>query len=79
MIKTAVAIVLLAALSGCGLAKRNEARATYDKSREAYKACLASQSASCERQRLAMEADRQAFENVWSGDNDAVVIVAPGR
>jgi len=76
--KAVVCIALLAALSGCGLAKRNEARATYDKSREGYKACLASHATSCERQRLAMEADRQAFENIWSGDNDAVVIVAPG-
>jgi hypothetical protein len=77
--KAAVFIILAIALSGCGLAKRNEARATYDKSREVYKACLASQATSCERQRLAMEADRQAFENIWSGDDDAVVIVAPGR
>ncbi len=75
--KIAVCVMMLAALSGCGLAKRDEARAAYDKSREAYKACLASEAASCERQRLAMEADRQAFENIWSGDNDAVVIVAP--
>ena len=75
--RAAVFIMLLAALSGCGLAKRNEARATYDKSREAYKACLAGPSTSCERQRLAMEADRQAFENIWSGDDSTVVVWAP--
>lgn len=75
MTRALVAIALLSVLSGCGLQARNNARATYDDSRNDYKACLAKhQPSMCESQRLAMEADRQAYENVWTKDNDTVVV-----
>jgi hypothetical protein len=62
------------ALAGCGIAARIEDRQEYVKARQqyeestgAYRACLnANQSSprACEAQRLAMESDERAFNNI---------------
>jgi hypothetical protein len=65
---------LCAALAGCGVVARMEdrqeyvkARQQYDESTAAYRTCLVANGANlraCEGQRLAMEADERAFNNI---------------
>jgi hypothetical protein len=59
-----------AALAGCGIAAKVEARNDYQASSEQYKACLAANASApqnCEGLRLAMEADERKFQNMSAG------------
>ena len=67
-------VALCAALGGCGVVARMEDRQEYVKARQqyeestgAYRTCLGSNQANpraCEAQRLAMESDERAFNNI---------------
>jgi hypothetical protein len=67
-------VALCAALGGCSIAQRMEDRQEYVKARQqyeettaAYRACLGANQANpriCEAQRLAMESDERAFNNI---------------
>lgn len=81
-------IVLLcaAALSGCGIAAKINARDQYQQSLEAYKACLAQNAANpnaCEADRLALQADQSAYQTMSAGitpnGNHSVVITSTGN
>lgn len=54
-------------LSGCGLASMNQARGDIEKSKVAYKECLAvhpSKAQACRTQKSAYEADIRAFQTL---------------
>jgi len=67
-------VALGAALAGCGVVARMEDRQEYVKARQqyeestgAYRSCLGANQANpraCEAQRLAMESDERAFNNI---------------
>jgi hypothetical protein len=67
-------VVLCAALGGCAVVARMEDRQEYVKARQqyedstaAYRTCLGANQANpriCEAQRLAMESDERAFNNI---------------
>jgi hypothetical protein len=69
-----IIVVLCAALGGCAIAARMEDRQEYVKSRQqyedstsAYRTCLGANQTNpriCEAQRLAMESDERAFNNI---------------
>lgn len=58
-------IVLCTALGGCGTVARIESRDQYKQSLASYRSCLAANAPqACESQRIAMEADERAFNNL---------------
>lgn len=60
--RVVLAVLCLALLSGCAAIAINQARADYDRSRAAYKACIASNPVSaCARERELMRADARAL------------------
>lgn len=63
-------VLLMLAISGCGIAAKVNARSDYQKSLAAYKVCLGANSSNviaCEAQRLAMEADERAYNDFTAG------------
>jgi hypothetical protein len=63
-------VALCAALGGCGIGARVEARNDYQASETQYKTCLTANPAApqnCEGLRLAMEADERKYNNLSAG------------
>lgn len=70
MLKVLSGLTMTAALAGCGVSARVDARQEYQQSAANYKACLASSPAqACEGQRLAMEIDERKYNNLSAGAN----------
>jgi uncharacterized protein YceK len=78
-----IVIGLAAILSGCGVARMNQAANDYQASVAAYKQCLDEYPESqCEGKRLAMEADERQYNNrasAISGHQGAVSINSQSR
>lgn len=86
MPKTLVLLSAALLLAGCGIAAKIDAREHYQQSLTAYRACIGSNGSNpkaCEGQRIAMEVDERAFNNmsaaVQEGGNRTGNLIVQGR